>query len=1004
MRGSRASSGIIVAVGLLLLAAPALGQSPWQYTVGYYNPQHWWQLGEADGGIAYDQTSTLNGFYRNGVTLGVGGAIPNDSATAAYFNGANAHVELGPSLNVTGNQISILAWVYPTITAGGDRVIIGKIDGNGGSLQQHYFSLMQRGSQAVFRIKAGGSTTEAVSTVGALATNQWSLVAGLYNGSSLSIIVVRAGTPYFGGVAKSGAINTSSSVAAAIGSTPVGTLPFQGRIDEVALYKRTFSAAEQNTFYSSLTANGVFYVRPDGNDANPGTGPAAFQAWRTIQKALNTPANVGPTDVIRVHPGTYAAPSGITVSGIAPQPIIVKAVTDGSVAGWSTGEVRILGSSSAHALAFETCSHIYWTGFDLAGHSSRSIIRLNSAQGITFDRCKIYGGYHGLEVISGSSVKLRNCLIWDNSASGIHCLAGNTTAVEHCTIVNNGGDGLYNASGSSSITNSIIAHNGDEGIQSTTGFSHTFNIVSGNTGNNFQGVVPHASEIIAEPSFVNATGNDFRLSFDSPAIDVAQPLSPRVNADIDNVARPQGNGPDIGCHEYADVGIWLFEEGAGTVTEDSSGNGNNGTLVNTAWMPSRCGYVLDFNGISSWVDLGRPKLRGGQYTVSAWFRTEAPEDQAVLAAAIPGTGDHQIVVQVNADGSIRYTHRDPPSTTGGSTLVSAGGYNDGQWHHVAAVKSSSQVLLYVDGQLTGQSADNSGTTEGLDFVVGKLSKSQDERYLQGQIDEIHILGSPLSIGSVRNLYGAQGHWRLDESSGSIAADSSPFGRDGQLYNAPTWRPDAGREAGALEFNGSDEYVEAIGSQDANFEKALTIMAWVRIGNPDENASLRIVSKKPQWNSSSGFELEYNPGENRLTFGGTGTNQLIAYEVDLNAGWHHLAVSLQPRDDGQVGGTFYVDGKPLQQAVVTVNSQTLKRIDTYDCCPLTARPYSDLDPLVPNASPVTIGKSASPGTGGFFHGLLDDVRFYNRSICDEEMLELYGAGPPRLRIKSWVEIP
>src|SRR6476659_1942306 len=71
------------------------------------------------------------------------------------------------------------------------------------------------------------------------------------------------------------------------------------------------------------------------------------------------------------------------------------------------------------------------------------------------------------------------------------------------------------------------------------------------------------------------------------------------------------------------VGNWLFEEGSGSVTADSTANHDNGTLVNgPAWVPGPTGNgtALQFNGTSQSVSLGNSSALNltGQITISAW--------------------------------------------------------------------------------------------------------------------------------------------------------------------------------------------------------------------------------------------------------------------------------------------------------------------------------------------------------------------------------------------------
>lgn len=44
------------------------------------------------------------------------------------------------------------------------------------------------------------------------------------------------------------------------------------------------------------------------------------------------------------------------------------------------------------------------------------------------------------------------------------------------------------------------------------------------------------------------------------------------------------------------VGIWLFDEGKGKITEDLSGNGNDGEIVEAKWVEGKGGKGLEFDG------------------------------------------------------------------------------------------------------------------------------------------------------------------------------------------------------------------------------------------------------------------------------------------------------------------------------------------------------------------------------------------------------------------------
>src|SRR3989344_4445776 len=53
------------------------------------------------------------------------------------------------------------------------------------------------------------------------------------------------------------------------------------------------------------------------------------------------------------------------------------------------------------------------------------------------------------------------------------------------------------------------------------------------------------------------------------------------------------------------IGYWNFDEGSGTIAEDSSGNGNTGTLVNgSTWTTGKVGSgAVSFDGVNDEVTM-----------------------------------------------------------------------------------------------------------------------------------------------------------------------------------------------------------------------------------------------------------------------------------------------------------------------------------------------------------------------------------------------------------------
>lgn len=83
--------------------------------------------------------------------------------------------------------------------------------------------------------------------------------------------------------------------------------------------------------------------------------------------------------------------------------------------------------------------------------------------------------------------------------------------------------------------------------------------------------------------------------------------------------------------------------------------------------------------------------------------------------------------------------------------------------------------------------------------------------------------------------GTVGDWRLNEGSGSTASDVSGSSNDGSLINDPTWV--SGRYGQALDFDGTDDYVEVSDSASLDITEQITMSAWVNPDNCDDRGTV-----------------------------------------------------------------------------------------------------------------------------------------------------------------------
>ena len=225
-----------------------------------YGPKYYWRLGEGSGGVALDETGTAAGVYHNGVALGQPGGITTDPDTAAMFDGSDDYVDLG-GLDVSGNRMTILAWVSRSASFPGDKEgrIVAKStkDGRGGI---HYWMLSTREKKddpsryLRFRLRLNGETQDLKADTNALVAGQWYFCAAVYDGGVMRL--------YVNGVEidtkdKVGVIDTDPNVDAWIGANPPDDdlkRAWSGNIDEVTIFETALTPAQLQALYEAGTA------------------------------------------------------------------------------------------------------------------------------------------------------------------------------------------------------------------------------------------------------------------------------------------------------------------------------------------------------------------------------------------------------------------------------------------------------------------------------------------------------------------------------------------------------------------------------------------------------------------------------------------------------------------------------------------------------------------------------------------------------------------------------
>ena len=203
--------------------------------------------------------------------------------------------------------------------------------------------------------------------------------------------------------------------------------------------------------------------------------------------------------------------------------------------------------------------------------------------------------------------------------------------------------------------------------------------------------------------------------------------------------------------------------------------------------------------------------------------------------------------------------------------------------------------------------------------------------------------------------GLAGWWKLDDATGTTAVDSSPAGgHDGTLTNGPVWV--AGHLGGALQFDGTDDYVDSGWSENLS---TWTISCWVT--SPAAPSSTGSPSGPLHRENNYQFNWNHSNGGNWPASVATNVGAWTPARLGtLSANtWYFIA--------GTFDGTdlkAYTDG----ELITTVA--------------LSGTPASDTNTM-------KLGRHAA--NTQYFGGTVDDARVYNRALTQEEIQQVMKGG-------------
>ena len=339
--------------------------------------------------------------------------------------------------------------------------------------------------------------------------------------------------------------------------------------------------------------------------------------------------------------------------------------------------------------------------------------------------------------------------------------------------------------------------------------------------------------------------------------------------------------------------------------------------------------VLFFSGL----DYRQPYRSGGFGGSDIWMATRTTVldswETPVNLGAIINSPSHEEDPRLSSDGSTLYFFSNRPGGYGGTwgdiwqaSIIPIVDFNgDG-------IVDAADMCIMVDHWGENYSSCDIGPTPLGDGIVDVQDLIVLAEHLFEEVNDTTLIA----------------HWPLDEAQGIVAYDNAAD-CDGTLMGGPVWQPDGGMVAGAIQFDGIDDYVSTdpvLNPADG----AVSVVAWI-VGAAPGQAVLS-QANGANWlctDSVEGYLMTELTNSGRSSVG-----PMLSQANITDGNWHRIGFVW----DGSQRH-LYVDGAEVAK----------------DAAPLSGLESAE------GGLYFGVGGTLAPGT--FLSGLIDDVRIYNRAV-------------------------
>ena len=199
------------------------------------------------------------------------------------------------------------------------------------------------------------------------------------------------------------------------------------------------------------------------------------------------------------------------------------------------------------------------------------------------------------------------------------------------------------------------------------------------------------------------------------------------------------------------VGLWLFDEGSGTVAKDSSKNGNDGTLQkDPKWVPGKFGKALEFDGVGTNVLVPKSaslNLDEKDFTITVWAKSSKANvwKPFVNKYQVGGT-DTMILAAIRDTNTITLAFYNDDLNPAYTPTLDA-------WEHYAFTfnAATKQREIFVNGSSVGNNIATAAPSGSNDQDIEIGSMAYASLFYSGIIDDVGIFNVVLTQDAIKNI-------------------------------------------------------------------------------------------------------------------------------------------------------------------------------------------------------------------------------------------------------------